>query len=193
MKNKNIIIIVIVALIILITLGIIFISQKATNKTGSTNLNPIEKQEDLSTLIDEIYKGKEDVLPKLQTQFIEPTDTESVKGATGLDNGNDLQYIAISEPMMSSQAYSLVLVKVKDGVDANNIAKTMSEKNRYKKMDMCFSRKKLYATSSNDIVCLVMASEEWAKPVYEGFKALAGTVQEEYTKTEELPELPEEL
>ena len=46
MKNKNIIIIVIVALIILITLGIIFISQKATNKTGSTNLNPIEKQED---------------------------------------------------------------------------------------------------------------------------------------------------
>ena len=91
MKNKNIIIIVIVALIILITLGIIFISQKATNKTGSTNLNPIEKQEDLSTLIDEIYKGKEDVLPKLQTQFIEPTDTESVKGATGLDNGNDLQ------------------------------------------------------------------------------------------------------
>ena len=45
MKNKNIIIIVIVALIILITLGIIFISQKATNKTGSTNLNPIEKQE----------------------------------------------------------------------------------------------------------------------------------------------------
>ena len=125
MKNKNIIIIVIVALIILITLGIIFISQKATNKTGSTNLNPIEKQEDLSTLIDEIYKGKEDVLPKLQTQFIEPTDTESVKGATGLDNGNDLQYIAISEPMMSSQAYSLVLVKVKDGVDANNISKTM--------------------------------------------------------------------
>jgi len=38
-----------------------------------------------------------------------------------------------------------------------------------------------------------MASEEWAKPVYGGFKALAGTVQEEYTKTEELPELPEEL
>ena len=51
MKNKNIIIIVIVALIILITLGIIFISQKATNNTGNTNLNPIEKQEDLSTLI----------------------------------------------------------------------------------------------------------------------------------------------
>lgn len=192
MKNKNIIIIVIVALIILITLGIIFISQKATNKTGSTNLNPIEKQEDLSTLIDEIYKGKEDVLPKLQTQFIEPTDTESVKGATGLDNGNDLQYIAISEPMMSSQAYSLVLVKVKDGVDANNIAKTMSEKIDTRKW-ICVSAEKLYATSSNDIVCLVMASEEWAKPVYEGFKTLAGTVQEEYTKTEELPELPEEL
>jgi hypothetical protein len=94
--------------------------------------------------------------------------------------------------MMSSQAYSLVLVKVKDGVDANNIAKTMSEKIDTRKW-ICVSAEKLYATSSNDIVCLVMASEEWAKPVYEGFKALAGTVQEEYTKTEELPELPEEL
>lgn len=58
MRNKNIIIIVIVALIILITLGIIFISQKATNKTGSTNLNPIEKQEDLSTLITKSIKEK---------------------------------------------------------------------------------------------------------------------------------------
>ena len=193
MKNKNIIIIVIVALIILITLGIIFISQKATNKTGSTNLNPIEKQEDLSTLIDEIYKGKEDVLPKLQTQFIEPTDTESVKGATGLDNGNDLQYIAISEPMMSSQAYSLVLVKVKDGVDANNIAKTMSEKIDTRKW-ICVSAEKLYVTNHNNIIFFVMSDEDWATVTYNSFKEYVGNeIGKELQKSgEEDIELPEE-
>ena len=187
MKKENIIIITIILLIILIVLGTIL-----TNQKPKTKLNPIEKQEDLSTLINEIYKGKEGTLPRLNTQFIDPTDTDSVKNSTGLENGNDLQYIAVSEPMMSSQAYSLVLVKVKDGVNANNIAKDMSEKIDTRKW-ICVSAEKLYATSSGDVVCLVMSSEEWAKPVYEGFKTLAGTVQEEYTKTEELPELPEEL
>ncbi len=38
-----------------------------------------------------------------------------------------------------------------------------------------------------------MSSEEWAKPVYDEFKKLAGKIGEEYTKTEEIPELPEEL
>ncbi len=188
MKKKNIIIIIaIILLIIVIASGIILIKQKP-----NTKLEPIQKEEDLSVLINELYKGKEDILPRLNTQFIDPTDSDSVKSATGLENGNDLQYIAVSEPMMSAQAYSLVLVKVKDGVNADNIAKDMSEKIDTRKW-ICVSAEKLYATSSGDVVCLVMSSEEWAKPVYEGFKALAGTVQEEYTKTEELPELPEEL
>ena len=38
---------------------------------------------------------------------------------------------------MSSQAYSFVLVKVKDGADADAIAKEMSENSRHKKMDLC--------------------------------------------------------
>lgn len=190
MKKKNIIIIAVVAIIALVIVaGIIFFVNG--NKDSKTNLK-IESAEDLSNLVNEIYKGKEESLPKLNTQIVDVSDANVVKSVTGLENGDKLKYLVVSEPMMSSQAYSLVLVKVKDGVDANNIAKTMSEKIDTRKW-ICVSAEKLYATSSNDIVCLVMASEEWAKPVYEGFKALAGTVQEEYTKTEELPELPEEL
>lgn len=94
--------------------------------------------------------------------------------------------------MMSSQAYSLVLVKVKDGVDADKIAKSMSEQIDIRKW-ICVSAEKLYATSSGDVVCLVMSSEERAKPIYEKFKKLAGTIGEEYIKTEEPSELPEEL
>lgn len=186
MKKKIIIIIAILA-VIAIVFAII-----AMNNKPKTNLKPIESAEDLSSLINEIYEGQEDVLTSLNTQIIDVEDANSVKYATGLENGQDLQYVAVSEPMMSSQAYSFVLVKVKDGVDANTIAKAMSEQIDTRKW-ICVSAEKLYATSSGDVVCLVMSSEERAKPIYEKFKTLAGAIGEEYIKTEELPELPEEL
>lgn len=188
MKKKVIIGVVIALIVIAIILGVVFM----VSKTPKTNLPQIEKAEDLSTLINEIYKGKEENLPRLNTQIVDVNDANAIKYTTGLENGNDLQFVAVSEPMMSSQAYSLVLAKVKDGVDASNIAKTMSEQIDTRKW-ICVSAEKLYATSSGDVVCLVMSNEEWAKPVYDGFKELAGHVGEEYTKTEELPELPEEL
>ena len=50
------------------------------------------------------------------TQAIDPTDNDSIAYMTGLDNGNDVQFCVVSEPMMSSQAYSLVIVKVKEDV-----------------------------------------------------------------------------
>lgn len=191
MKKKVIIGLVMLLVVIAIILGIIFMN-KRPKEESKTNLVKIEKAEDLSNLINEIYKGKEENLPRLNTQIVDVNDANAIKYSTGLENGDDLQFVVVSEPMMSSQAYSLILAKVKDGVDANNIAKTMSEQIDTRKW-ICVSAEKLYATSSGDIVCLVMSNEEWAKPVYDEFKKLAGNVGEEYTKTEELPELPEEL
>ncbi len=189
MKKKNIIIsIVVILLLIAIIGGAIFFM----NRKPKTNLKPVESAEDLLKLVNEIYAGQEEKLPKLDTKTVDISEADSVKYITGLENGNDLQYLAVSEPMMSSQAYSFIIAKVKDGVDASNIAKTMSEKVDMRKW-ICVSAEKLYATNSGDIVCLVMSSEEWAKPVYDKFKSLAGNIGEEYTKTEELPELPEEM
>ena len=185
--KKKIIIIVSILVVIAIIAGIICMNSKP-----KTNLKSIQSADDLSALIDEVYKDQEGLLPSLNTQIIDAADADSVKYVTGLENGNDLQYIAVSEPMMSSQAYSFILAKVKDGVDANSIAKSMTEQINTNKW-ICVSAEKLYATSSGDVVCLVMSSEKMAKPIYEKFKTLAGTVGEEYTKEEELPELPEEL
>ena len=191
MKKKVIIGLVMLLSVIAIVVGIIFMNNRPKEE-AKTNTVKIEKAEDLSNLINEIYKGKEENLPRLNTQIVDVNDADAIKNATGLENGNDFEFVAISEPMISSQAYSLVLAKVKDNVNANNIAKEMSEKIDTRKW-ICVSAEKLYATNSGDIVCLVMSSEEWAKPVYDEFKKLAGKIGEEYTKTEEIPELPEEL
>ena len=69
------------------------------------------------------------------TQELDMTDAETVKYFTGLENIDNIEYVVASEPMMSSQAYSMVLVKVKDGADIDAIANAMNENVEEKKVD----------------------------------------------------------
>lgn len=187
MKKSVKITLIAIILIVLIIATIVTIVMMSKPKTNLTSVNSIEN---LSALVEKIYEGQE-VFSSLSTQPVDVTDNEQVKAATGLENGNNLEYAVISEPMISSQAYSLVLAKVKNGVNANEVAKTMADNINTAKW-ICVSAEKLYATSSGDIVCLVMSNEKMAKPIYEKFKQLAGNIGQEYEKTEEI-ELPPEM
>lgn len=169
---------VIVVLAIIITIALM-------NSKPQTKLEKINNAEDLASLINKVYEGqKEEMLSSLQTQIIDVSDDTMVKSFTGLDSGKELEYLVVSEPMMSSQAYSFVLATVKDGVNANEIAETIKNNVDNRKW-ICVSAEKVYTTSSKNVICLVMSSEEMAKPVYEKFKALAGNVGQEFEKTEE--------
>ena len=190
MKNQTKIVttLVVVAIVIIAIIAVIMLKDK---KENNSKLGEINSSEDLVNLVEKIYEGKQELLPGVDTNTIDVTDSNMVKSFTGLENGNNLEYLVVSEPMISSQAYSLVLAKV-NGTNANEVAKTMSENVDQRKW-ICVTAEKLYATNSGDIVCLVMSSEEWAKPVYETFKNLAGSVGKEYEKTDEIGELPDEL
>lgn len=148
--------------------------------------------QELTTLVDTLYAGNENLFSSLMSQPIDVTDSESVNYMTGLENGDDLEALVVSEPMMSSQAYSLVIAKVKDGADADKIAKEMSENINMRKW-ICVSAEVLYATSTEDLAFLVMSSEEMAKPVYDAFKKEVGVIREEYTRAEVVEELPEDM
>lgn len=184
---------------ILITLGVVVLVAAILfaifkfNGKAETGLSEVNSGDDLVALIDEIYKGQTNLFSSLETAQIDVTDADTVAFNTGLVNGDNLEYLALSQPLMSSQAYELVLAKVKPGVDANAVAKEMSENINMNKW-VCVSANKLYATSSGDIVFLVMAGEaEMATPVYEKFKSLAGNVNEVYEKDAEEIELPPEI
>ena len=179
MKKTNKLILVIVIAILVIVAAVVLI-----NKNGSSSSISVSSQEDLTTLIDDIYAGVTVEMPSLMTQAIGIEDNDAVKSFTGLESGKDLEYVAVSEPMMSSQAYSLVLVKVKSGVNADEIAELMN-KNIDARKWICVTAEKVYTVSSGDIVCLVMSNEETAKNVYESFKKLAGTVGQEYERAGE--------
>jgi len=51
---------------------------------------------------------------------------------------------------------------------------------------ICVQAERVYVTNYNDVIFLVMASEEWAKPVYDEFKNLVGgKVGKELVRIEE--------
>ena len=155
---------------------------------GPTDVNADE----LTKFVDELYEGNENLFPSLMTQAIDISDVESVKYMSGLSSVDNIESMVVSEPLMSSQAYSLVLVKVKSGADADAIAKEMSENIDMRKW-ICVSAEVLYATSTEDLAFLVMSSEEMAKPVYDAFKKKVENIGEEYTQKEVIEELPADM
>ena len=189
-KTVKIIIAVVVAVIAIVAVLVGVLAVKNNAKPASS-LN-VSSVEDLTTLVDQIYAGVSIEMPMLMTQTLDMTDEETVKYFTGLENVDNIEYVVASEPMMSSQAYSLMLVKVKDGVDADIVAKTMNENVDERKW-ICVTAEKIYAVASGDVVCLVMSNADTAKTVFESFKTLAGSVGEEYERTTEEVELPEDM
>lgn len=183
---------ILIALVVIAIVVAVVVAIFKVNGNSKTSLEEVNSNEDLLALVDKLYEGQGSLFSSLQSQTVDVADSDFVQYYTGLENGENLEYVVSSEPMISSQAYSLVLAKVKEGVDANTVAKEMSEKVNTAKW-ICVSAEKLYATSSGDIVLLVMSSEDMAKPIYEKFKTLAGNVNEVYEKTEEEIELPPEM
>ena len=187
--NKLTKIIIIIAVVIIAIIAVIAIVVTKQNSKETTNLPEINGQEDLENLVNQVYENADQELYNTITMPIDLSDANSVKSFTGLDNGDSLEYAVVSEPMINAQAYSLVVAKVKDGVNANEVAKTMSENVDTRKW-ICVSAEKLYATNSGNVVFLIMTNEEMATSVYNSFKTIAGTVGKEYEKTAQEDGLP---
>lgn len=183
--KKSIKIVIAVIAIILVVAVIAVITMKLNKEEEiSSNLGQINSSQDLENIMNKIYEEVEAELPEMQpTLSIDVTDDSMVQTFTGLENGNDLEYLVVSEPWINVQAYSFVLAKVKDGVDANKVAKDMNENIDSRKW-ICVSAERVYSVNSEDVVCLVMASEEMGKPVFDKFKSIAGNVGQEYVKEE---------
>ena len=188
-KTTKIIIAVVAVIVIIAIIAIALIMNNKTEKGETTQLPEVNSAEELSTLVDKIYDGIETDIFNVETRTIDLDDTTSVKSYTGLENGQNLEYAVASEPMINAQAYSLILAKVKQGVNANEVAKDMSENIDMRKR-ICVSAEKLYATNSGDIIFLVMTNEEMATKVFNNFKTLYGDVGEVYEMMEVEKEQP---
>lgn len=160
MKKNNILIVCIIGVFILILCLITIIGNNKVN-------SQIETVDDVKSMFNKIYKNLD--LPELETNEINIDDTDSIKVYTGLSSNENIEKIIVSEPLMNAQAYSSVVLIVKEGSDIEQMKQEILENINMRKW-ICVSASDLYITNNGNVIFFVMSDKERAKAVYNGFK-----------------------
>lgn len=179
-KNKPLIIGVSLIALAVVMLAVIMLVRGRGNETSTSKFGTVD---DVKTMVKSIYKDLGDILPALEFQKLN-NSTESLNYFTGLSDSSNVKFTVVSEPLMNAQAYSLVVLKVKDVSKIEDMKQEMYENINMAKW-ICVSAEKLYITNSDDIIFMVMASDDWATPVYNEFKKYVNNnIGKELTKTD---------
>ena len=188
MKQKKFFII---GLILLAVISfIIFILVSGSGKKGN-----VETPKNVNDIINTINKNNKNVLPELETIKVDIKNIDEVTSYTGLKTNNDIESIVVSVPMMTSQAYSVAVVKVKDTANVEKIKQEMLDNIDMRRW-ICVSAEQLYITNSGNVIFSVMADKDIAKAVYDDFKKYVNNnIGKELEKSndEENIELPPEM
>ena len=180
MQKKSIII---TALVLVVAVVGILLFSGLNNNSASSKLN---SENDLKKMMNSIAKNSDN----LETISVDASDKELVSSFTGLKDNSNVLYVVVSEPLISSQAFSAVAVKVKAGSDIEAMKKEMLENINVRKW-ICVTAEKVYVTNNEDVIFLVMADSDWAKEFYQGFsKYVDNKIGKTLEKTTEEAELP---
>lgn len=189
MKKKQNILVIALILLAVISFGIIILV------SGKKNTSSLETTKDIIKMISIINKDNKNVLPELETMKINVKNIDEVTSYTGLKSNDDIESIVVSVPLITSQAYSVAVVKVKDTADVEKIKQEMLDN-----IDMgrwiCVSAEQLYITNSGNVIFSVMTDKDIAKAVYDDFKKYVNNeIGKELEKTNDEGniELPPEM
>lgn len=189
MKKKQNILVIALILLAVISFGIIILV------SGKENTSSLETTKDIIKMISIINKDNKNVLPELETMKINVKNIDEVTSYTGLTSNDDIESIVVSVPLITSQAYSVAVVKVKDTADVEKIKQEMLDN-----IDMgrwiCVSAEQLYITNSGNVIFSVMTDKDIAKAVYDDFKKYVNNeIGKELEKTNDEGniELPPEM
>lgn len=111
---------------------------------------------ELLDIIKKIYEIKDPGL-KLADTPVDLSNSDSVKYYTGLSDISKVKEAVVSEAMIGSQAYSLVLVKLNDTKDAESVANEMLKGIDPRKW-ICVEADDLQIVSHDDVIMLIMVS-----------------------------------
>ena len=180
MKDKKLII----GGIVLILFGVIVIVLYLNAHNNNSDLK-FTTTKDVKTMINKVYKDAKVELPDLETNVIDIADSYQLSSFTGLESNDNIDFVVVSEPLINAQAYSLIVVKLKDKSNVEDIKKKMYDNIRMDKW-ICVSAEKLYITNYDNIIFAIMSSDDWATPVYDSFKNYVDNkIGKELTKSEE--------
>ena len=188
MKKQNILIIGLILLAVISFIIFILVS-------GSGDKGSVETPKDINDIINTINKNNKNVLPELETMKVDIKNIDEVTSYTGLKTNDGIESIVVSVPLITAQAYSVAIVKVKDNADVEKIKQEMLDNIDMRRW-ICVSAEQLYITNSGNIIFSVMADKDVAKAVYNDFKKYVNNnigKELEKSNNEENIELPPEM
>lgn len=144
-------------LLALVMLTAVFAGCGKKNEDGAAAKTPIA--DNMETVVNTIIE-KNPVEFTGGLMPVDLTDTSedglwAIKSYTGLESADKLKDIAVYEPMMSSIAFSMVLVRVNDASEAKSIAQEMSDNIDTRKW-MCVEADDKIVVGYCDVVMLIM-------------------------------------
>ena len=188
MKKQNIFIIGLILLAVISFIVFILVS-------GRGNKGSVETPKDINDIINTINKNNKNILPELETMKVDIKNIDEVTSYTGLKTNDGIESIVVSEPLITSQAYLVAIVKVKDSADVEKIKQEMLDNIDMRRW-ICVSAEQLYITNSGKVIFSVMADKDTAKAVYNDFKKYVNNnigKELEKSNNEENIELPPEM
>jgi len=114
--------------------------------------------EDMMAIIDKIYE-KVPVEFMVGSMEVDIADADALKMFTGLADASKLNGAVVSEAMIGSIAYSMVLVNVKDAADAKSVAEQMRDGIDQRKW-ICVTADDLSVVANDTVVMLVMIGSD---------------------------------
>ncbi len=122
----------------------------------------------LEDIITKVYEGfGEDELPSLANTEITKDNMAYYLGVDTIDFKEGLA----SEPIMSSIAHSVVVLRVADGVDIEKAKQEIRDNVNPAKW-LCVEAEKVIVDNNDDVIILIMASNDTADKILNNFKNL---------------------
>lgn len=121
----------------------------------------------LTEVLDKVYAGVEEDMPKVMNMEITDENIAYYLGVESLDYKEGIA----SEAMNSSIPHSVVVVRVNDGVDIEQIKQEIKEKANPRKW-ICVEAESVIVESKGDVIILIMTNTDLAEKVQTNFNNL---------------------
>ena len=151
--------------------AVMVLTLAACGNSGSNGGNKEGDTMDLTAMIDKLYEGiSADNMPMVMTQEVPAEAFEGVFFIPAVEGAQGV----MSEPMMSSVAWSVCLLRVADGTDVESVRADI-EKNVNPAKWLCVEAKNVDVIANGNTILLAMTGENAEaahKTIVDNFNAL---------------------
>ena len=148
------------ALVLTLALTLLSFAACGGNKDTQKDNAPDTSAYTLQGIVDSIYAQKAPMF-MFGSMPVDLEDADAVKMFLGLDDASKVTDAIVSEAMMGSQAYSLVVVRAAEGIDAQTLADEMKAGIDTRKW-ICVEADDVKTAVYGDLVCFCMIDSEYA-------------------------------